>query len=280
MTAVCPSRRARALRRSTRITIGAVFAMHASVACAELQLPSTDELVQAMVAHCDLKATAETAESWLMARSTQDRELFKRLNLDPAWKAAEVERIVAEGTRFLAEARAPVRPSSETKALSSWSIDDYVPARGGILVGTGRLYRVDCDIAADRLASMGIFLGCDFAPERADGTSTPEDPVLKAVISARYPAVLGMNGLVLPLTAEQAMRRFATPAQNTEQIRYRTGADYVYRIDGCITERNRFRPKSRLTATIVEASHYDVRVGALGVKRLGTLIQVKDGVAQ
>lgn len=255
--------------------IGVALGLYASVVRAELELPTTDELAQAMAAHCGLKATKETAGLWLMTRSTKDRELFKRLQFDPAWKAAEIERMVAEGMRFLAEAKDPGRPYSETKALSSWSIEDYVPDRGGIVVGTGRVYRVNCDAAADRLASMGIYLGCDFAPERADGTSRTDDPVLKAVISARYPGELGVRGLVLPLTAEEAMTRFATPARTSDPIRYRTGADYVYRIDGCVTERNRYRPKSRLTATIVQAAHYDVRVGAFGIKRLDTLVEVK-----
>lgn len=272
--------RAEPARSALLSTIGAALALHASVVRAELELPTTEELTQAMAAHCGLKATKETAESWLMARSTKDRELFKRLQIDPAWKHAEIERMVAEGSRFLAEAKDPARLYSEAGALSSWSIDDYAADRGGIAVGTGRVYRVNCDAAADRLASMGIYLGCDFAPERADGTSRTDDPVLKAVISARYPGELGVRGLVLPLTAEQAMMRFETTPRTSEPIRYRTGADYVYRIDGCVTERKAFRPKSRLTATIVDASHYDVRVGAFGIKRLGTLVEVKDGVAQ
>lgn len=268
------------LRASAPTLIGVALMVHAPLASAELELPSSEELAQAMAAHCELQATAQTAESWLGARSNKDRDLFKRLTFDPAWKAAEIERMVAEGRRFLTEAKAPTRLYSETMALSSWSTEDYAAERGGIVAGTGRVYRVNCDDAADRLASMGIYLGCDFAPERADGTSRTDDPVLKAVISARYPGDLGVHGLVLPLTSEQAMTRFETPLRTTEPIRYRTGADYVYRIDGCVTERRAFRPKSRLTATIVDASHYDVRVGAFGIKRLGTLVEVKDGVAQ
>lgn len=259
---------------------GFASVVHAPTAHAELELPTTDELVQTMAAHCDLKATSETAESWLMARGSADREFFKRLTLDPSWKAAEVERMVAAGHRFLAEARPSPRIYRENKALSNWSLDDYLPERGGILAGTGRLYRVNCDEASDRLASMGIFLGCDFAPERSDGTARHDDPVLKAVISARYPGELGKSGLVLPLSPDQAMQQFATPTRVTDPIRYRTGADFTFRIDGCVTEPSNYRPKSRLTATIVEASHYEVKVGAFGIKRRDALVTVQDGVVQ
>lgn len=255
--------------------IGAASIFCPSVALAEVELPTTDELVQAMASLCGLKPTEQAAEGWLHRRGTEDQELFKRMTLDPAWKAAEIERMLAKGHRFLAEVSPPTRLYEETKALNRWTLEDYSADRGGIVSGTGRTYRVACDAAADRLGSMGIFVRCDDTPLPADGRPLRNAPSHKAIISARYPGPLRTAGLVLPLAPDEAMRRFTTPARATEGIWFNTGADFTFRIDGCVTERTHIRPKTRLTATIVEAQHY--LIGKRGMKRKATLVIVKDG---
>lgn len=239
--------------------------VHPSVAKAELELPTTDELLQAMASLCSLKPTADAADSWLSRQATKDPELLKRMTLDPAWKSAEIERMMAEGQRFLDSAKAPTRVYRETEVLNRWTLEDYSAERGGIVAGTGRVYRASCDEAVERLGSMGIYARCDDTPLPHDGRPMRNAPRQSVIISARYPGQLGVAGLVLPFSADGAMQHFAEPSLRNGGIVLTTGAELAYRIDKCMTERTLIRPKSSFQATIVEMHHY--LVGDRGQKQ-------------
>ena len=238
--------------------ISAMSLAHPSVAKAELELPTTDELLQAMASLCSLKPTADAADSWLSRQATKDPELLKRMRLDPAWKTAEIERMVAEGQRFLDGAKAPTRVYRETKVLNRWTLEDYSAERGGIVAGTGRVYRASCDEAVDRLGSLGIYARCDDTPLPPHGRPGRKAPRQSAIISARYAGQLGVAGLVLPMSPVEATQRLAAPTLQNDGVVLHTGAEFKYRITGCSTEQTHIRPKSSLSATIVDAEHFHI----------------------
>lgn len=244
--------------RAALVLIPAVSLAHPSVAKAELELPTSDELLQAMASLCSLKPTVDAADSWLNRQATKDPELLKRMMLDPAWKAAEIERMMAEGQRFLDRAKAPTRVYRETKVLNRWTLEDYSAERGGIVAGTGRVYRASCDEAVERLASMGIYARCDDTPLPHDGRPLRNAPRQSVIISARYPGQLGVAGLVLPMSPVEATQRLAAPTLQNDGVVLHTGAEFKYRITGCSTEQTQIRPKSSLSATIVDAEHFHI----------------------